>query len=359
MKILDIQTQTVSIPLKQTFKTALRTVDCIENVCIRIKTDTDHEGYGGAAPTAVITGETTASITGAVAHIAEQLRGEEIENLETVLGKLNACIIGNGSAKAAVDMALYDLYGKRFNMPVYRLLGGPSSQLTTDMTICIDTLEKMSADAKVAVENGFDTLKIKVGNDPDLDFRRLQTIRGATGPSVKLRIDANQGWRPKEAVLVMERLSKANIEIELLEQPVFAKDFQGMKFVRDRVSVPVVADESVCSPQDALQILEMRAVDGINIKLMKCGGIYNALKIAAITESAGGICMIGSMMESAVSVAAAVHLAKAKPGISRYDLDAPLFCSEDPSGGSLKYQGPGLDVRELPGLGIEPMTVFS
>lgn len=359
MKILDILTKTISIPLAQTFKTALRTVDQIQNVCVCIKTDTAHEGYGSAAPVAVITGETALSVTGAIDHIKTALIGLEIETLELVLQKLNSCIKGNPSAKAALDMALYDLYCKWCHLPVYRFLGGPSCSLQTDMTISIDTLPKMADDVEKALAKGFDTLKIKVGNDPELDFLRLKTISKVAGPSIKLRIDANQGWKPKEAVNIMERVYREGIAIELLEQPVFSEDYNGMKFVRDRVSVPVIADESVFSPADALRILEMQAVDGINIKLMKCGGIYNALKIAAIAESAGVSCMIGSMMEGALSVSAAVHLAKAKSVITRYDLDAPLFCSKDPSGECLEYKGPALTVRELPGLGIEKMKIFS
>jgi len=358
MIIQDIQIQKITIPLNQTFKTALRQVSQIENICLKIVTDTEYEGYGCAAPTAVITGETEGSIISAVSHIRDSLVGKNVENLEQVLQVLNTCIRGNFSAKAAVDMALYDLFGKMLNSPLYRLLGGLSNTIQTDMTISIDTLDKMTDDSLKAVEQGFQVLKIKVGNDPELDFLRLQKISEVTGPDIKLRIDANQGWKPKEALLVMDKLARDSISIELLEQPVHAGDYRGMKFVRDRVSVPVIADESVFTEEDALRILEMDAVDGINIKLMKCGGIYNALKIAAITESAGVSCMIGSMMECSVSVSAAVHLAKAKSCISRYDLDAPLFCSLDPTGGAVSYKAATVSVSELPGLGIQKMDVF-
>jgi len=355
MKITDIETRTVSIPLNQTFKTALRSVDQIENVCLCIRTDSEVSGYGGAAPTAVITGETVSSILGAIEHIKENIRGLEVENFDVLMQKLNSCIVGNSSAKAAVDMALYDLFCKQIHLPLYGLLGGYSSPVETDMTISIDTHEKMSSDSRKALDDGFSILKIKVGNDPELDYLRLKTIWSAVGSSVKLRIDANQGWKPKDAVNIMARLDRENINIELLEQPVFASDFVGMRFVRDNVNVPVIADESVFSPEDAMRILDMRAVDGINIKLMKCGGIYNALKIAALAESAGVSCMIGSMMESAVSVSAAVHMAKA----TRFDLDAPLFCSKDPSDGAVKYQGSSVSVRDFPGLGMGNMDMFT
>ncbi len=275
-----------------------------------------------------------------------------IEDAEIIFQKLNACMIGNHSAKAAVDMAVYDLLGKRYGVPLFRLLGGAGRPFETDMTVSIDSPEKMAMDSQEKTKQGFGILKIKVGNDPDLDICRLLAIRKAIGPDIKLRIDANQGWKPKEAVVVVDRLSQKHVDIELLEQPVPAGDYAGMRFVRDRVDIPVIADESVFSASDALRLIEMQAADGINIKLMKCGGIFNALKIAAIAESAGLTCMVGSMMESSLSVAAAAHLACSKKVIVAYDLDAPLFCSVNPVQGGIQYQVSTITIPDGPGLGI-------
>jgi L-alanine-DL-glutamate epimerase-like enolase superfamily enzyme len=352
MKLLEIQTETVSIPLKQSFKTALRMVDRFENICVRITTDTEHTGFGGAAPAAVITGETLPSILGALKHIHSCLTGMDIEDAEIIFQKLNACMIGNHSAKAAVDMAVYDLLGKLYGLPLFRFLGGTARPLETDMTISIDSPEKMVSDSMERAGQGFGILKIKVGNDPALDIRRLLAVRQAVGPAIKLRIDANQGWNPKEAVVVVNRLKKEGVDIELIEQPVRAGDYAGMRFVRDRVDIPVIADESVFSPADALRLIEMQAADGINIKLMKCGGIFNALKIAAIAESAGLTCMVGSMMESCLSVTAAAHLACSKSIIGAYDLDAPLFCSVNPVQGGIHYSASTITIPDGPGLGI-------
>ena len=352
MKLLDIQAQTISIPLKQPFKTALRTVECLENISVRITTDTGHTGFGGAAPTAVITGETVSSILGALKHINDSLSGMNIEDAEIIFQKLNACMIGNHSAKAAVDMAVYDLLGKQYGLPLFRLLGGTAIPLETDMTISMDAVEKMASDSLEKVKKGFGILKIKVGKDPDLDIRRIIAVRKAVGPGIRLRIDANQGWKPKEAVVAVNLLGKENIDIELIEQPVSAKDYAGMRFVRDRVNIPVIADESVFSAADALRLIEMQAADGINIKLMKCGGIFNALKIAAIAEAAGLTCMVGSMMESSLSVTAAAHLACSRSVIGALDLDAPLFCSVNPAQGGIQYSGSTIKIPDGPGLGI-------
>ncbi|MCF6265947.1 MAG: dipeptide epimerase [Desulfuromusa sp.] len=353
MKITDIKIQIINIPLTTTFKTALRSVDQIENIVITITTDTDLVGFGGAAPTAVITGETTASICGAIEHIRDNLVGMNLTESENIFQRLNNCIIGNSSAKAAVDMAIYDLLAKKLNVPLFQLLGGMINPLETDITVSLDTQEKMISESKEKLNGGFNILKIKVGGDPGLDIKRLQTIREAIGSEALIRIDANQGWNAKEAVQVGEELECKGVDIELMEQPVPAHDFEGLRYVRENVSMPVYADESIFSPHDALTLVSMNAVDGLNIKLMKCGGIYNALKIVAIAETAGIPCMIGSMMESHISVAAAAHLAASRTVIKRYDLDAPLFCSFNPAVGGISYQGSKVCFSDAPGLGIE------
>ncbi|MDA3903929.1 MAG: dipeptide epimerase [Desulfuromusa sp.] len=353
MKITDIKIQIINIPLVTTFKTALRSVDQIENIIITITTDTDLIGFGGAAPTAVITGETTASICSAIEHIRDSIIGMNLIDSENIFQRLNNCIIGNSSAKAAVDMAIYDLLAKELKVPLYQLLGGMTNTLETDVTVSLDTPEKMIRESKEKLSAGFNILKIKVGGDPELDINRLQLVRESIGREARIRIDANQGWSAKEAVLVGKELERKGVDIELMEQPVAARDFKGLRFVRENVSMPVYADESIFSPQNALDLVSMDAVDGLNIKLMKCGGIYNALKIAAIAETAGIPCMIGSMMESHISVTAAAHLAVSRSIIKRYDLDAPLFCSINPAVGGITYKGSRVCFSNAPGLGIE------
>jgi len=355
MRITDINTRVVTIPLISTFKTALRSVDEIENILVTVQTDSGEVGFGGAAPAAVITGETVSSITGGIEHIRESITGMEIDDSEKIFQRLNSCIIGCMSAKAAVDMAIYDLLTKSLGIPLYRFLGGRTHDVKTDITVSLDTVDKMIAESKEKVSRGFDTLKIKVGGDPESDIQRLQSIQEAVGGDIGIRIDANQGWNGKEAVRVGRELERRGINIELMEQPVLAGDFDGLRFVRENIAFPVYADESVFSPVDALKLISMNAVDGLNIKLMKCGGIYNALKIASIAETAGIPCMIGSMMESHVSVTAAAHLAVSRAIIDRYDLDAPLFCSMNPASGGLSYQGSRVCLSDTPGLGIEKL----
>lgn len=352
MKITNITTSIVHIPLNTTFKTALRTVNSMDNVLVSVQTDDGLTGFGSAAPATVITGETTGSICAGIEHLRESLLGLEIEAYEPLFQKLNGCLIGNMSAKAAVDMAFHDLIAKSLNIPLYSFLGGPVGEVRSDITISLEAPEKMGEKSLQRTAEGFSTLKIKVGGDPEMDIARLKEIREAVGESVNIRIDANQGWTPKQAIQVAREIAKNDINIELMEQPVAARDFEGLKFVRENVPFPVYADESAFSPQDALQLITMQAVDGINIKLMKCGGIYNALKIAAIAETAHIPCMIGSMMESSVSVTAAAHLAASRKIIDKFDLDSPLFCSVNPADGGIRYEGSTIQFTEMPGLGI-------
>ena len=249
-------------------------------------------------------------------------------------------------------MAVYDLWSKHYGQPLYKLLGGYRKDLETDLTISINEPEEMKRDALAAIGQGFHALKLKVGIDSDLDIERVRTIREAAGPDIKLRLDANQGWTSEEAIRTIRRFEDLGLDIEFVEQPVKARDFAGLKKVHDNVSTRIMADESMFSPADAIELLHMEAVDLINIKLMKCAGIHNALKIAGIAETYGVECMLGCMIESKVSLTAAAHLAAAKKNITRVDLDAAILLAEDPVQGGFKKEIPHFFVTDAPGLGI-------
>lgn len=359
MKITNIRIGEISVPLKTPFKTALRTVNSVEDIIVEIHTDTGNVGYGEAPPTGVITGDTKGSIVGALKdHIIKSIIGMDIENFEEIMLKLDKCVIKNNSAKAAVDIALYDLYGQLHNAPLYKMLGGYRKEIITDITISVNDPEEMARDSMDAIKRGFETLKIKVGKDAAMDLERMKAIRNAVGYDVNLRIDANQGWKPKEAVKVLRKMEDAGLDIEFVEQPVEAHDIEGLKYVTDNVSIPVLADESVFSPKDALTILQNRAADFINIKLMKTGGLHNALKICSIAEIYGVECMIGCMLEAKVSVNAAVHLAAAKSIITKIDLDGPVLCSEDPVEGGAIFDEYKITLNDAPGLGVTKVNVI-
>ncbi|KAF1004858.1 MAG: L-Ala-D/L-Glu epimerase [Luteibacter sp.] len=354
MKITDIRFGMLRIPLKTPFKTALRTVDQVEDVIVMVHTDDGRIGYGGAPATAVITGDTHGSIIEAIRHyIAPKLIGLDIADLNRVTHGIQNALVRNTSAKAAVEIAVHDLWAQLYGAPLYRLLGGGDPVITTDITISVDDIDTMVAKSVSAVERGFASLKIKVGKDIGVDIERVRAIHAAVHSRALLRLDANQGWTAKQAVYALHVLEDAGVHLELVEQPVKARDLEGLRYVTERVHTPIMADESVFGPLEVLELIRMRAADIINIKLMKTGGLSNAIRIADIASLHGIECMMGCMLESSVSVAAAVHLAVAKADvITKVDLDVPSLCALDPVDGGIDFNEAKITIRDVPGLGI-------
>ena len=353
MKISDIKIQGLSIPLIKPFKTALRTVNVLETNIIEIITDSGEIGYGEASPTAVITGDTKGSIITAIEdYIFPAIKGMDIENLENIMMKIEHSMIKNSSSKAAVDMAIYDLFGKCFKIPLYRLFGGARKEFTTDITVSVNDPETMAMDAIEYINQGYDTLKIKIGKDSNIDLQRVSAVRKAVGAETKIRVDANQGWGAKEAVKVIRKMQDLGLDLELVEQPVPYYDLEGLKYVTDNTDIPIMADEALFSARDAMSILKNRAADILNIKLMKTGGFYNAQKIYSMAEACGVECMIGSMMESKVGITAAAHFAAGKTNINKADLDASSLLAKDPVDGGVQILGNRLVLKDGYGLGI-------
>jgi len=280
----------------------------------------------------------------------------EIDNLESIMEKLNSSILKNTSAKAAVDMAIYDLYAKKLNSPLYKILGGYRNEITTDITISVNNIDEMVQDSIKAVHEGFNILKIKVGIDGEKDIERISEIRKAVGQNVSLRVDANQGWTSKQAVKIISALEDKDLNINLVEQPVKYWDLEGMKYVTRNTYTKILADESVFSPLDAVKIIQERAADLINIKIMKTGGIYNALKICDIAEVYGIECMIGCMLESKISVSAAANLGAARKIITMVDLDGPALCKIDPISGGPTFSGSNIKMSQEYGIGFEDIA---
>jgi L-alanine-DL-glutamate epimerase-like enolase superfamily enzyme len=300
----------------------------------------------------VITGETIPSITGAIEGVIKPaLLGRDLSDFDWVMGTLSSCIQKNTSAKAAVDMALYDIFAQSLEIPLYKLLGGARQEVETDITISLNGVDEMVSDSLAALEAGFRILKVKVGKGGASDAQTVLRIRKEIGPKAIIRVDANQGWTPKESVKAIRLMEDGGADAELVEQPVNAHDLQGMKFVAQNVLTPILADESIFSPAEAIKVLQLGAADLINIKLMKTGGIHQALKICAIAEAFGVRCMMGCMLESRASVSAAAHLAAAKGNISMADLDGPSLCKEDPFQGGPVFDGPMIRMSDDIGTG--------
>lgn len=353
MKIIEIQTRILKAPLKNPFVTALRRVDRLEDLVVIIVCDDGSIGYGEGAPTPQITGETIGSIDATIAFISPHLIGKEIEEFPILLELVHRLIVKNTTAKSALEIALYDLKAKASNLPLYKMLGGTKTHFQTDITISIATVEQMIHNAQNAVALGYKTLKIKIGDNPNKDKERISEISRALGKDITLRLDANQGWTASQTVALLLSLEKEDIIAQCIEQPVRADDWEGLKYIKQRVQTPLLADESIFTLNDAHKLLELQAIDYINIKLAKTGGISQALALADLAKSFDTQCMIGCMLEGPISIAAGVHLASAKADvITMLDLDAVALLASQPCESDILFDESNITLGKRVGLGI-------
>ncbi|MDR0136807.1 dipeptide epimerase [Metabacillus idriensis] len=359
MKIEKIETFRAAVPLTKPFKTALRTVVTAETVIVKVTCESGISGWGEAPPTLVITGDGLPSIEASIHQVLKPfLIGKNLLNYEVIFQGIQTILVGNSSAKAAVDMALYDCLAKHSRLPLYQYLGGYKDEMETDFTVSVNDVHEMGEDAVSYIQQGFNVLKVKVGlGDSALDIDRIREIRSRIGPDIKIRLDANQGWKPKEAANVIGKMEDLGLNIELVEQPVKAHDIEGLKQVTDAVETPIMADESVFTPKQAFDVLKTRSADLINIKLMKAGGIYQASIINQLAEICGVECMVGSMIETRIGITAAAHFAAAKKNITRFDFDAPLMLAKEIVEGGVRYSGRKMMFSEGNGLGISDVLL--
>jgi o-succinylbenzoate synthase len=356
VKIQDIKMGKINTPLLRPYRIGKKFLNFSDEIVIKIFTDTGEIGYGSATPTPLITGETEYSIMGAINYIKHDILVLDIDNLEGIMKVIHNSIHANNSAKAAIDMAIYDLLCKKYGIPLYKFLGGYKTTLTTDITIANGSVEQMVNKSLEAIMNNYTYLKVKVGNDIDHDIERVKAVRKAVRKGIKIRVDANQGWRPKEAVSVIRKFEDMGLDIEFVEQPVNAWDIDGLKYVTDNVETKILADESVFGPSDAFKIIEKRAADLISIKLMKCGGINNAIKIYNMAENMGIRCMMGCMLESRIGITAAASFAASRSNMVKADLDTMLCFEKDSVIGGASVVGNQITVNDALGLGISDIT---
>lgn len=354
LKIVDVKIGKVKIPLKRPFKTALRTVYFAEDIVVKLITQAGIVGFGSAASTVAITGDSHDSVISClIKELKPKILGIDLINFEKIMTTLHSGVVHNTSALAAVDMAIYDLYAQSLNLPLYKLLGGYHNLVFTCITISVNSPEIMVADALVAIDEGFTDLKLKLGIEPALDLERVKAVRAAVGSKIKISVDANQAWKSKEAVRFIRKIENLGLNIEHVEQPVSSKYISDLQYVTSKVSTDILADECVFSPYDAFQIAKYKAADLINIKLAKSGGIYQAIKILHIAEAVGIECIMGCMLESQIATTAAAHFAAAKKSIVKCDLDPPALLTENPVVGGLSIDGNVITLSEAPGLGIK------
>jgi L-alanine-DL-glutamate epimerase-like enolase superfamily enzyme len=317
-------------------------------VFLRIETDKGITGYGCAAPDLEITGETYETVLRDGREvIIPLLKGSDplrIAFQMERLRKVKTCPPGP-SAMAMVDMALYDLLGKTAGLQVYRILGGFRKSLKTSITIGILPVDETVQKAVEFIRRGFKCLKIKGGADADTDIERILKVRETVGKNIEIRFDANQGYSEEESLKFVE--STRSAKLELIEQPTPKEKLSQLGRVTHEVHIPVMADESLMGLRDAFRLARRKLVDMVNIKLMKCGGISEAVHINAVARAANLDVMVGCMDESALGIAAGLHFALARPNVIYADLDGHLDLIGDPTTGAvilkdgILYPAPG------------------
>jgi L-alanine-DL-glutamate epimerase-like enolase superfamily enzyme len=352
MKITDIKTEKIKLELKEPFVTAASSRTFQYTVLVKVETDEGLAGYGEASPTRHVTGETADSVAAVIGEFKEELAGLNPLAVEAAHDIMDRHITGNTSAKAGVDIALYDIIGKAMGVPLYQVLGGRVNEVETDVTISIQKPYVMAEAAKREAAKGFRILKLKIGLDPAGDVGGIKLVRQAVGDRIILKADANQGYSVADAINVLNEIKKFGVVS--VEQPRPRADIDGMAYIREMTGLSIVADEAVFSPEDALAFIKKGACDMVNIKLMKTGGIFKAEAVNKICEAAGMPCMVGCMVESRVAIAAGAHFAAAKKNVTDADLDGFILTKELPfvSGGFTAKNGL-ITLLDKPGLGIE------
>lgn len=308
---------------------------------------------GEASPFTPITGDTQESNYETAQQLALLIKGKNPNAIESRMAEINGCTVSEPSIRSAFDMAFYDLLGKISNLPLYALLGGERREIWTSTTIGLqDTVQQTVSHAERILHQGFDSIKLKVGRPGLEDVAHVKAVRELAGPDMLIKIDSNQGWDYQTALANICAMEPLNLQF--CEQPIAAWDYDNLNRLREKVVLPICADESVFDDKDALKLIIAGAVDYLNIKLGKSGGICIVLKINAIADAAGCKCMIGCFAESRLGLSAASHLAMARANIHFLDLDSAYVLTEDPVIGGMRYDekiGGLIHLTETPGHG--------
>jgi len=335
MKISRIDIYKFNIELTHPVVVPIGTLSAANNVALRITTDSGIQGWGEASPFAPITGDTQESNFVNARLLALTIKGKDPLAVEARMQEINAATVGESSLRSAFDMALYDILSQAAELPLYALLGGERRPMRTDVTIG------------------------KVGRPGLADVEHVAAVRKQAGPGVAIKVDSNQGWDYPTAVANLRAMEPYGLQYS--EQPLAAWDYANLRRLREKVDTPICADESLFDDKDALKLVSMGAVDYLNIKLGKSGGIGTALRMDAIARAAGSKCMIGCFAESRLGLTAAAHLACARPNITFLDLDSVYILKTDPVQGGIIYDevvGGGITLPDSPGLGASISEEF-
>ncbi len=336
-KILSLQAIPLNVPLLADFAISSSTLKTVNNVAVRMELAGGIVGWGETSILPPLTAENQADALKAIGEAEAMLAGRPASAWRPIAGLLLERFPNYPSIRAGIEMALFDALARNREMPLYEWFGGAGVNLTTDITIPICPSDQAFELAREYRRRGFEILKVKVGRDPDTDFEHLCAIREGF-PECRLLLDANCGFNAGEMIDLVNRLAAAGMKPVLLEQPVARDDLAGLRRVGDATGIPVAVDESCTSSLDAIRIVEAKAAQVINIKLVK-SGVVQALDIVSIARSAGLDLMIGGMVETRIGIGFAAHFAAGAGGFTWIDLDTPLLLADDPIQGGYRIEG--------------------
>ena len=350
MKIAAVEAVLADIPFRHPFVVWRGAVSAKRHVLVRIETDTGLEGWGEAPPFLYYAPETAEDVAAMVAGpFRDDLLGRDPRDIRAIRAEQGA-IDGHLFAKAAVETALWDILGQAANLPLHRLLGG-AARPSVPVAVVLQSGEpnEMAAEARDVVTRGFRRLKIKIGFGAERDEAMVAAVREAVGPEPLIRVDAEESYQVKAALAVGRRLERH--EIELFSQPVARTDWAGMAFLRERLPMPLLADEGIHSPEDVLHCARTGAADMVNIKVLKSGGPLAALEMAAVCAAANLPVVIGSMVESGIGSLLGAHVASLLPSSPATELCGPLLFAEDLLDAPLRIEEGDIWLDDRPGLG--------
>lgn len=341
----------LSIPLIEPFSTSLGTETSADNVLVRITTNESIVGFGECSPYMPINGESQETCFIVAQYFAKALKGKNPLNIAGCIQLMDSIIYGNSSIKSAFDIALHDIAAKHAGVPLYQFIGGANNKtIITDYTVSVGEPAKMAADALKIKEQGYPAIKVKLGKNGATDVERIRAIREAVGKEIPIRIDANQGWKVKEAIETLKALNEFNIQH--CEEPIARWKFMKLRKVKNNSPIPIMADETCSDEHDMERLIALDACQYMNIKLGKSGGIHKALKMARMAEKANLHLQVGAMLESRLGMTAFAHYALSSDAIVHFDFDTALMFREDPVTGGIAYEENGvIRVPDTPGLG--------
>ena len=351
LRVSQIELYKLFIPLKEPFVTSLGSDENAASLIVIIKTNKGITGFGECSPYMPINGESmdTCFIIGQ--YFAKIFKNKDPLAIEERIADMDKIIYGNSSIKSAFDIALHDIAAQHAGVPLYKFIGGKNNKtIVTDYTVSIGDPRKMAIDAVKIKEQGYPSIKVKLGKNGKTDVKRMKVIREAVGNKIPLRIDANQGWNVDEAIETLQAL--AVFDIQHCEEPIPKWDFMNLPRVKKASPIPIMADESCGDEHDAKRLIDINACDYFNIKLGKAGGIFKALKIVELAKKAKIHLQVGAFMESRLAMTAFAHFSLCSSLIVHYDFDTALMFSEDPVSGGIIYEKNGvIKVPEVAGLG--------